>query len=86
MHLLLLLFQVSPRPMVLVGKDDPPPSSPWDPLSFYPFHSLTLHHVPNPGFPFHKLPKKRKDKPDRSSSGTKSTKKKKDSQWRAERE
>lgn len=58
MHLLLLLFQVSPRPMVLVGKDDPPPSSPWDPLSFYPFHSLTLHHVPNPGFPFHKLPKK----------------------------
>lgn len=43
------------------------------PLSFYPSHALTLYHVPNPGFPFHKLPKKRKDKPDRSNFGTKST-------------
>lgn len=66
-----LLTEVSPRPLVPVGKGDPPGAG--TPVSYSLSHALTLHQAPDPGFPFHKLPKKGRNtlnKPDRSGSGT----------------
>lgn len=56
----LLPLQVSPRPLVLVGKDDPPPSSwDWDPSILLPLPRPYSLSRPQPWLPFSQTPKEK---------------------------